>query len=346
MRKYRVGFYLLALLFALMVGLLPSLLVRADFGSNWTAAVFNNTDLSGNPVATLTGVPAVNFNWTSGAPVINGQTVPGVGTDNFSIRFTSTQNFAAGTYNFILASDDGARVLIDGATVLDRFVGRPLTTDNFTQTLTAGAHSIQIDYFEGIDQAQIQFQWFLQSASGTAAPGFTATPAATAVPALTVSVTSRGLSLRTGPYLGASLIGVAVPGVSYIPQARNRDEGVYTWYLVTVGQKTGWISGRYLAITGDPNSVPQQGTVFDQIDGAPDVGVVGTTRSVMNFRRRPSARAARLGQLPWGANVQIIGRTIQGGKNFWLQVRYNGQVGWIFAPFVSIRGPIDAVPVR
>ena len=85
---------------------------------------------------------------------------------------------------------------------------------------------------------------------------------------------------------------------------------------------------------------------FEQIDGAPDVGVLAIPRSFMNLRRRPSIRSGKLLEIPWGAKAVLIGRTIQAGKNFWLQVRYKDQVGWIFAPFVSIQGDVNSVPVR
>jgi uncharacterized protein YraI len=220
-------------------------------------------------------------------------------------------------------------------------------TNNVTRDMTAGNHTITVDYFDGTQNASIQVQWFLQGGSITTTPGVftTPVPAATAVPALTVSVTTRGLSLRTGPYLGASFIGVARPGTAYVPTARNNDEGQYTWFRITVGERTGWSSGRYLTVTGDPNSVPQVSTVFEQIDGAPDLGVTGVPRAFMNFRRRPSQRAGAIGQIPWGDVVQIIGRTRQGGSDFWYQVRWNGQVGWIFAPFVRVDGDINLVPI-
>ena len=78
----------------------------------------------------------------------------------------------------------------------------------------------------------------------------------------------------------------------------------------------------------------------------------------MNFRIFPSQRVARVSGMPqliWGAEVEIIARTIQGGRDFWYQVRYTPPdstttyTGWIFAPFVGIvRGsdPIDSVPVK
>lgn len=349
-----------ALLFMiLLLALLPGLIVQADFGTNWTATMFNNTSLGGTGV-TVTGVSAINFNWGTLPPTINGMGLTGcvpVSTpdcsDNFSVRFTSSQIFAAGTYQFVVAADDTVRVLIDGNPLLNNFnpsSGRPLTTDTFNVNLTAGAHNVTVEYNEFIGEAIIQVQWFLQGQGGTPGLGGTAIPVGTvgtAVPALSVQVKNvKGLSLRTGPYLGASLVSVVRPGTSYAPIARNLDEGTFTWFLITVDNHTGWASGRYLEVAGDPNSVPIQTTVFEQIDGAADTGVRASPRSIMNFRRRPSQRAASLGQISWGENLELLGRTIQGGENFWYQVRYNGQVGWIYAPFVSTYGDINLVPIR
>lgn len=338
---------LLVILLLAFASLAP---VRADFGINWTGEFFPNPDVSGPSTTTVTGINGVNFNWGIGKPVVNGQTID-VGPETFSVRFTSTQTFTQGLYNFVVSYDDGARLIVDGQTLFDEFNGNgnnTVRTNNITRDMTAGNHTLVVDYFDGTQNASIQVQWFLQGTSGiTTTPGVfaTAIPAATAVPPLTVSVTTKGLSLRTGPYLGASFIGVARPGTAYVPTARNNDEGRYTWYRITVGERTGWVSGRYLEIVGDPNSVPQTGTVFDQIDGAPDLGVAAVPRAFMNFRRRPSQRAAAIGMIPWGDVVQIIGRTRQGGSDFWYQVRWNGQVGWIFAPFIRVDGDINLVPI-
>lgn len=340
----------LALLTALV--LFPAAPVQADFGTNWSANFFPSADLTGTPVP-VSGINGLNFNWGTSPPNVNGVNVPGIGDNNFSARFTSTQALTPGTYNFIVTSDDGVRVYINGALVLDKFIGRAATTDTFTQTITTSPVNMTVEYFEGIDQAQLQFQWFLVGGvtPGATNVGFTTTPIATNVP-LTASVVSvRGLAVRSGPYLGASLVTVARPGNQYVPLAQNKDEGQFTWYLIQVNEKTGWASGRYLEFTGDPAGLPTQGTIFEQIDGAPDIGVKAIPRSIMNLRRRPSQRTNLLAQIPWGAELSLIGRTVQGGQNHWLQVRYNtedGQslVGWIFAPFVSIQGNLDSVPIR
>ncbi|MGB1288212.1 MAG: hypothetical protein ACPG7F_16865, partial [Aggregatilineales bacterium] len=96
-------------------------------------------------------------------------------------------------------------------------------------------------------------------------------------------------------------------------------------------------------------NLPTVDSVFDVINNRADVGVTGVTRSVMNFRVRPSQRSNQIVDLPqigWGEVVTIIGRTIQEGDDFWYQVRYGDRVGWIVADFVRIRsGNIGIVPI-
>lgn len=341
------GLLLLLLTLTFLLAMLPGLIVRAEFGVNWSATFFPSNNLTGTGVP-VTGINGINFNWGQGAPIVNNVQVPGIGTDNFSARFTSTQTFTAGTYDFVVASDDGVRVFIDGAVVLDKFVNRALTTDTFSHTLTAGTHNLTVEYFDANNEAIIQVQWFVQGTSGT--PGgslFTATPAVTTVPLTASVINVKGLAVRSGPYLGGSLVTVARPGNAYGVLARNLDEGGgFTWYLLQIGDKVGWSSGRYLEFTVDPGGVPLQSTVFEQIDGAPNTGVMAAPRSIMNFRVRPSQRSASLAQIPWGAELQLLGRTIQGGQNFWFHVRYGEQVGWVFAPYVAVRGNINDVPIR
>jgi uncharacterized protein YraI len=129
--------------------------------------------------------------------------------------------------------------------------------------------------------------------------------------------------------------------------ARNDSEGVYNWYLLQVGDRQGWASGRFLQTSVDPLTLPLQGSIFDQIDGAPERGVTATTRAQMNVRTRPSERTPVIEQIPWGGQASVIGRTVQAGTDRWYQVRLpDGRVGWIAAPWVGIRGERLAVPIR
>jgi uncharacterized protein YgiM (DUF1202 family) len=332
------------------VGLLSA---QSGFGTGWTVQYFNNNALSGTPILTETLPGGINFTWGTGSPN------PAVPADNFSARYTSVQNLQAGTYEFVVSSDDGVRVFIDNVLVLDRFFARVLTTDRFTLNLTAGAHTFTVEYVEYTDQAALSFQWFLTSVTtpgGTVPPGgggggtiATLNPAVPTVytgPIATVRGVN-GLALRTGPYVGASFITTLQGGSSYPVLARNADEGIYNWYLLQlIDGRTGWASGRYLQLSVDRNTLPVQGSIFDQIDDAPDLNVIAIPRAVMNIRRRPSERTAVIGSIPWGAPASVIGRTVQAGQSRWLQVRYEGIVGWIAAPWVTVQGEIFAVPVR
>ncbi|MCL4251783.1 MAG: SH3 domain-containing protein [Anaerolineae bacterium] len=345
----RASALILVVLALVAAALLAPITAQADFGTNWTATYYNCTDFNCPAVATQTGVNGINFNWGTSSPF------QGVNSDNFTVRFESVQTFQQGTYEFVAASDDGIRVYIDGALVLDKFIGRVFTTDRFQQTLTAGAHTLRVEFLELIDQAQVQFQYFFVSGSPIGVPTTSigqilGTPIAPGTPTGPLATVTgvRGLAVRTGPYLGASFVTTAQGDTGYSVLARNRSEGVYTWYLIQVGERQGWASGRYLTISGvDPNALPERGSVFDEVGNAPDIGITGIPRSVMNLRVRPSVRTQRLDQIAWGEEVSIIGRTIQARQNFWLQVRtQEGQVGWIYAPYVTIHGEINAAPIR
>ncbi|MBC6936335.1 MAG: SH3 domain-containing protein, partial [Chloroflexi bacterium] len=173
------------------------------------------------------------------------------------------------------------------------------------------------------------------------------TPTPSAPGTGTISDEVKGQAVRTGPYLGATLMGGALPGQQYPILARSTDEGgEYAWYLIQAGAITGWTSGRYLRFTGDPTLLPSAGSIFDQIDGAPDVGVTAVLPALTDLRRRPSGRAAILRTLPAGAVVSVIGRTRQNGGNYWLHVRFEGQIGWIPAYVENVRGSWENVPIR
>jgi uncharacterized protein YraI len=344
---------LIASIFLMSILLTVANATAQDFGTNWAGIFYNNFTLAEPAAATVNNINGLNFNWASGPPVVNGQVVTGIGNDNFSARFSSTQQFLQGTYTFTVTFDDRVRVRIDGQQVFEEWNSLPEfpKTRTFTATLTAGAHNLSVEYAEETGQALLQFRWQLGGVPGaTLAPGVTpgvSTPVP--VTALTASISGvRGLAVRSGPYLGASLVTVmtAENGSGLPVSGRNPSEDGVTWYLVTVNGRTGWSSGRFLTFSTDPGGVSVQGSIFDQIDNPPETGVRVATRSNMNLRARPSSRTAILADIPWGAEMPLLGRTVQAGSDRWYQVNYNGQIGWIIAPFTTVRGDVRAVPIR
>ena len=332
---------LILILLVISAFFLSLAIVSAERGTNWTGQFFNCDDLSCDVVETEVYENGLNFDWNDKPEDDNGDELTAVDEDDFSARFTSTQTFVDGVYEFEITANDGIRLFIDGVLVLSDFEENDLTTYELEQTLTAGSHTLSVEFFNADGDAILDVEWFLLSTA-------TVTPAATATPSFINGsvVNVGGLSLRTGPYLGASLIGVLRPGNTYQVTAKNNSEGLFTWYLVTTASGyTGWASGRYLELALDDASLPEIGTAFDGAAGEPDRGLVAVPRAVMNVRVRPSTRTARLTQMPWGGEAQLLARTVQGGKDFWYLVRYGDVVGWIYAPFVGVRGDIDNIPV-
>ncbi len=339
-----------AFILVTLVLLVLAFAVHAQTGTGWTAQYFNNPGLVGTPVFTESLAGGINFNWGQGSPN------PVVPVDQFSARYSSIQSFNQGTYEFVVTSDDGVRLIIDNVLVIDQFIGRPLTTDRVQVALTAGLHTITLEYLETIDNAAVQLTWVQISGSTPTSPfggGIIVTPFGTPAaptpgytgPLATVSGV-RGLALRTGPYTGASFITTLPGDTAYPVLARNQDEGIYNWYYLQVGDRFGWASGRYLQLNVPFETLPLRGSIFDEIDGAPNRNAIAIPRAVMHLRARPSTRTPIIGQVPWGQVVELIGRTVQAGENRWLQVRYNGMVGWIAAPWVTIQGEIFSVPIR
>ena len=332
-----LAFLLIVAALFLFINMPQSVTAQATFGTNWSATFYNTPDFTGS------GYPAtypngLNFNW-AGIPTLsdNITPVPGVTVaDNFSVRFITVENFATtADYRFFGTVDDAVTIFIDGIPVFTTTVPGPI---DFVRNLVAGSHTIQVEFVDRTSLAIIQLQW---------QPGATPLPTATVElgPIGNVVIVS-GLSFRTGPYLGASRIGVLTPGNAYPVVAKNNDESIlYTWYKVRAGEQEGWVSGRYFVVDR-PDEVPEQTSVFQEIDTAPDLNVTAVPRAYMNFRIRPSIRSSSMGQIPWGDETSLIGRTIQDGRNHWFQVRYNNSVGWIYAPYVSVRGDINRVPIR
>ncbi len=107
---------------------------------------FNNIDLSGSPVLTR-NTPDINFKWGNTTPD------PLLSSDKYSIRWTKKQTFAAGSYQFRVVADDGVRLIIDGIIVIDKWINQPPTEYTVNKDLSAGEHTIILEYFEDQGEA-------------------------------------------------------------------------------------------------------------------------------------------------------------------------------------------------
>ncbi len=131
----------------------------APAGVSWYAQYYNNRYLEGHP-AKIRHETTLDYNWGTGAPVAE------VGADNFSVRWTTVTEFAAGDYTFSVTVDDGVRVWIDGAMLIDEWREQAPTTYTAPIYLTGGVHQVQVAYFEATGTAIMQLNWQLDTPTG------------------------------------------------------------------------------------------------------------------------------------------------------------------------------------
>jgi cytochrome c len=80
--------------------------------------------------------------------------------DNFGFRFSGSLEVpTTGSYTFYSESDDGSRISIDGKTVVENWGVHPATEKRGVTKLSAGAHSIEVLYFDGGGEISLKVSW-------------------------------------------------------------------------------------------------------------------------------------------------------------------------------------------
>jgi hypothetical protein len=68
-------------------------------------------------------------------------------------------NFGAGTYTFVIRTDDGMRLWVDGSLVIDAWWDQAPTEHRAIHSLSAGEHEVKVEYYENGGQAVAQVGW-------------------------------------------------------------------------------------------------------------------------------------------------------------------------------------------
>lgn len=124
-------------------------------GTGLTAEYYNTTDISGS-IALRRVEPQVNFTWGYGSPGA------AVNTNYFSARWTgSVEPPVSGSYTFSTVSDDGVRLWVNNALVIDNWTDHGSTTNNSPSVaLTAGVRcNIRMEYYEKGGAAVARLLW-------------------------------------------------------------------------------------------------------------------------------------------------------------------------------------------
>ena len=136
--------------------------LAAGTGNGLAAVYFNNPDLTGTSVVRTDA--AVNFHFGMGSPD------PFIEADTFSARWVGfVEPRFSEDYTFTTTSDDGVRLWVDDALVIDQWNDHGVTSHGGTVALVAGQrHRIRLEYYDNSGDGRIGLEW--QSASQAAEP--------------------------------------------------------------------------------------------------------------------------------------------------------------------------------
>jgi uncharacterized protein YraI len=312
----------------------------ANLSAAWHATYFANPNLSGIPILDR-NERDLSYNWAEGAPA------PEVSADQFSVRWRGNFDFDEGDWLFSAGADDGIRLWVDDELLIDQWQASGAFAVYSEQvTLKRGSHDLKVEYYENSGLAGVYVSW--EPASSTqddaSASGSAAQPAQQATPTPTPpigNVATGVLNVRSGPGIEFNRIAQIFLYQRFPIVGKNEDA---SWYLLDLKDgRTGWVSTRFLIITGSAANVP----TTSQPRGAAFSGAPGVAFAELNIRGGPSTRHEKIGLLPRDAEVVVLGRNANGAWYF-IRDEVQGIEGWVFSPFIGLpRGvpPYD-IPIR
>jgi hypothetical protein len=143
-------------------------------GIVWQASFYNSKELE-NPLVfegKIRGAGnGLRVDWGNGSPNKK------VNDNFFSGVFTTSVNFNAGTYCFVIEVDDGAKLLIDGNEIRNVWWG--YTDGAVYKTpyqLSDGSHTIQFQYYDEKVNASFHFWWYEKPGSECVTVGHPGVP--------------------------------------------------------------------------------------------------------------------------------------------------------------------------
>ncbi|MBQ4040623.1 MAG: SH3 domain-containing protein [Oscillospiraceae bacterium] len=145
------------------------------------------------------------------------------------------------------------------------------------------------------------------------------------------SVTGNYVRFRSAPSLTSAIIRLLNKGAAVDVVAE-----VDGWYKITYGGKTGYMSSDYITLSSDTTSsettkpeTSTPSTSEPDVEAMDEVGYV--TGNYVRMRKGASTTDAIITLLNKGASVSITGKT-----GNWYQIKYNGNVGYMSADYITI----------
>lgn len=120
--------------------------------TEWRGEYYSNPWLAGWPTL-VRNDRQIQFDWGLGSPDYR------IPADGFSVRWTRTIYLEAGRYRFTTQTDDGVRLFVDGVPTIQQWRDQPPTSYSAERDLSAGYHTIQMEYYENTGGASAFLWW-------------------------------------------------------------------------------------------------------------------------------------------------------------------------------------------
>ena len=196
-------------------------------GTGLSATYYNNVDFTGTTFSRVD--PGIDFAWGSGSPS------SAIAADTFSARWTGQIEAPyTGTYTFYTISDDGVRLWVNGAQLVNHWNNHAAYEDRGTISLTAGQrYAIRMEYYENTGGATARLLWSHASIAKSAVPASRLYATATAAPTIRVNFQLASAPVPAG-YLpdGGLVYGARGNGQTYgwnidnTQQAKDRNSSL------------------------------------------------------------------------------------------------------------------------
>jgi uncharacterized protein YraI len=334
--------------------------------TNWRGEYYNNRTLSGAP-ALVRDDAAINFNWGDGSPAAV------ISADNFSARWTRSVNLDGGRYRFTVLADDGVRLWVNGALLIDQWKDQTATSYSAEINLPAGNASLKMEYYDHGGGAAAVLSW----TQVTSAPIYN-----------WKGEYYNNASLLGGPMLVRDDAAIDFNWSDGIPvSGLQKDNFSVRWtrnltfepgrYRFTVRVDDGarlWVNNQLLIDRWTPSTVQSysgeielyggpvpvrleyfEHTGFAEVHlswqrlttpptGTGGLGTATVTSYYLNFRSGPGMNHAIITTLPRSTALNLLG--FRTADSRWLRVaQANGTQGWVHAGYVQTSVPVSSLAV-
>lgn len=268
--------------------------------------------------------------------LINSEIYMNMTSNYLKMLYSETDGSGQVTYHFAATAEtlgDYSKKLLEGAgdgqgIVVDALIGT-------MQTNAQGSilsRSIQMIYT--VTQGENQETFFVQTEADFHQNGQAVTvtlpdlsgykepkpeqPVETITPLQRTVYTTEDVNVRAAGSLSAVILGGLAKG-SGVTETGYTSDG---WIQVQYNGATGYVWGDYISTKKPVLTKNTSGTMY--------------ATAAVNVRSAYSSDSAVIGGLAKGQGVEITGQT----DNNWIRVKYNGQIGYVYADYLSWSEPI------